>query len=93
MGYCDRASGRFICGAVVSDASDTIPPPDSRQVRRLYVNPLAQILLLAAGEENADFVRTGNMACEICGETYGRHAEDPFAPWLNVLCDGRRVKL
>ena len=40
------------------------------------------------------FIRaSGNVPCPVCGRTYLRHPEDPDEPWLNVLCDGTRVKL
>lgn len=40
-----------------------------------------------------------DMVCEICGEQYASHPMDwrligyGDVPFLNVLCDGRRVKL
>jgi hypothetical protein len=42
---------------------------------------------------------SGLMECEICGRDYGSHPVDwrvigyGDVPFLNVLCDGRRVKL
>jgi hypothetical protein len=37
--------------------------------------------------------RSEDVDCEACGYPYRAHVEHPHAPWLNVLCDGRRVKL
>ena len=40
------------------------------------------------------FVRAaGNCICKECGKKYSEHPEDPKSPYLNVLCDGTRVKL
>lgn len=42
---------------------------------------------------------SGDMVCETCGELYYAHPMDwrvigyGHVPFLNVLCDGRRVKL
>ena len=42
---------------------------------------------------------SGEMVCEICGQDYFTHPPDwrvvgyGNVPFLNVLCDGRRVKL
>lgn len=47
-----------------------------------------------------DFIRAnGDCLCPVCGRPYLRHPFDPKVldwngePWLNVLCDGLRVKL
>lgn len=46
------------------------------------------------------FIRAvGTVKCEQCGLEYRKHPEDTGVldsngePWLNVLCDGTRVKL
>ncbi|MBW3538736.1 MAG: hypothetical protein KY476_00550 [Planctomycetes bacterium] len=42
---------------------------------------------------------SGDMVCDACGQTYFKHPMDwrvigyGDVPFLNVLCDGRRVKL
>lgn len=44
----------------------------------------------APGEEiRAD----GDCVCSHCGKAYRRHPHDPYRGFLNVLCDGTRVKL
>lgn len=71
---------------------------DPRRIRRV-VNRLAEILYLARGEAADEYRRrfanraSGSCICDVCGAEYSRHADDPFAPYLNVLCDERRVKL
>jgi len=67
-----------------------------RWVRRRVVNKLAEVLALAAGEDDADFRRaSGDSSCAWCGEPYYRHAVDPLSPGrsLVLLCSGERVKL
>ena len=68
------------------------------RVRR-WVNRLAQVIWLATNQRPDDtWFRAGDCICQVCGETYSRHAHDPFEPWLTVLCQtsgqpGQRVKL
>jgi hypothetical protein len=47
-----------------------------------------------------DFIRaSGDVICEVCGKPYRKHPFDmeiigwQDEPFLNVLCDGTRVKL
>jgi hypothetical protein len=49
--------------------------------------------MLAQPELDNDYSRAGDMICPACGDTYLRHAVDPRARFLNVLCSGERVKL
>jgi hypothetical protein len=36
---------------------------------------------------------SGDCPCEVCGKPFRDHPVDGRATYLNVLCDGRRVKL
>lgn len=55
------------------------------------------LLLLRADEDapkrEAFFRAGGDVFCEVCGQEYREHVDDPIDPWLTVLCDGTRVKL
>jgi hypothetical protein len=50
---------------------------------------------LAGPEPDPDaWYRAGTWTvCKACGEPYVKHATDPRDPWLNILCNGDRVKL
>ncbi len=61
---------------------------------RRWLNRLAQVFMLCEPEWDGEAMRTSHlMQCEACGWLYIEHAADPREPYLNVLCDGRRVKL
>jgi hypothetical protein len=62
---------------------------------RRWINRLAQLLELVRKQPaEMYFYRTSHeMVCLECGATYGRHAADPWDPYLAMLCNGERVKL
>ncbi len=63
-----------------------------RAVRR-WLNRLAEVFMLS-DDPDPEMVRaSGDMVCAQCGADYYSHACDPHNRFLNVLCDGRRVKL
>lgn len=65
---------------------------DPLRVHRV-LRRLAEVFLLLNGpSEREAFRASGECVCT-CGYAYWRHARDPFEPYLNVLCDGERVKL
>ena len=40
------------------------------------------------------FIRAGgDVICEICAKPYRKHPEDPEHDWLQIHCDGTRLKL
>lgn len=75
-----------------ADASEAL-----RLLRRIF-RKLAQMFALAeplpAPEDQNDWYRaSGDIECDVCGELYYSHAEDPREPWMTIVCGGRRVKL
>lgn len=55
---------------------------------------VARALRLAGIGEPERFIRaSGLCTCTGCGRLYYDHPADTDEPWLNVLCDGQRVKL
>jgi hypothetical protein len=66
----------------------------TRRMLRRLINKVAQVLYLAAGDADPDMRRaSGDMVCDECGAIYYDHAHDPLSTFLNVLCNGERVKL
>jgi hypothetical protein len=66
---------------------------DGRRALRIIVRKLAALLLLGDADPEMTCRASGDVLCERCGQTYGRHVQHPHASWLTVLCDGRRVHL
>lgn len=64
-------------------------------LRTRVVNRLAQLFTLANGPTKPEnMMRAATYGrCDVCGETYLRHAVDPFEPHLHIVCDGRRLHL
>jgi len=59
-----------------------------------------RVLPYPADQTEPECVRAGgDVICEVCGEVYYRHADDPRVlsydghPFMTFLCDGRSVKL
>lgn len=66
----------------------------TKHLLRRLVNKLAQVIALSEPEPDDDPRRAdGRTVCGRCKAEYWRHAIDPRAPWLNLLCNGERVKL
>lgn len=55
------------------------------------------LLFLRADQDapkRAAFKRAGGrVICNECGQEFNDHVQDPIDEWLNVLCNGERVKL
>jgi hypothetical protein len=67
----------------------------ARWALRRILNKLAQLFALALPPAELDHRASGAVVCEVCGEEYRRHANDPHDPsgTTTMLCDGRRVHL
>lgn len=65
---------------------------EARRALRIIFRRLAALFLI--GDTNTDGERaSGDVPCADCGNVYRLHVQHPHAPWMTVLCDGRRVKL
>ncbi len=74
-------------------------PINKGYVRRLKVARFTLLQLLKDKSQNnkrpsEELIRaSGNCICEICNEEYYSHFYDPELEFLNVRCDGQRLKL
>lgn len=66
-------------------------------VLRRIVKRLAQILMLCDPPPEIVpgrwYRASGECVCDVCGDEYWLHAEEPYARYLNRLCNGDVVKL
>lgn len=62
------------------------------------IQKMIRFFLFLRADEDAQkreaFKRAGGrVICDECGFEFNDHVQDPIEPWLNVLCNGERVKL
>lgn len=76
---------------LLEDAADALSESTEIEKRQFSISIRRQ---LTAFESELDYIRaSGDMICPACMLNYFKHPSDPLLPFLNVLCDGRAVKL